>query len=149
MIMLLVCKSIHFLKTPLLVHFLLIRNFWNNHRKPSLLQTTNATCLQQDLRSLLFPEGGHYFHPLPWWCDAAVSLPWFHCFPMQSHHTLKSNHLSHLSQAFWKTNTWLQNLDERFVSHDDGQGQLRGSPRASTQVDNKVSNKEREHPKIP
>lgn len=58
------------------------------------------------------PEGGHYFHRLPWWCDAAVSLPRFCCFPMQSHHTLKLNHLSHLSQAFWKTNTWLQNLDK-------------------------------------
>ena len=148
MITLLVCKSIHFLKTPLLVHFLLIRNFWNNHRKPSLLQTTNATCLQQDLRSLLFPKGAI----ISTRCHGDVMLQ-CRCRGFTasrcSHTTLKSNHLSHLSQAFWKTNTRLQNLDKRFISWDDGRGQLRGSLRASTQVDNKISNKEREHPKIP
>lgn len=91
-------KSIHFLKTPLLVHFLLIRKC--SKQSSETISTADNQCYlpATGFETSLFPKG-YYFHRLPWWCDAAVSLP-FCCFPMQSHHTLGLNHLSHLSQAF-------------------------------------------------
>lgn len=98
---LVVGKSIYFPKTPLLIHFLMIRNFWDNHWKPSLLQTANVMRLQHAW-DLFYSRRGPLFPPV-----AMVMLQHrgcvFNCFPPQSYHTLKSNHLFHVAQVFfWK-----------------------------------------------